>query len=158
MDLPAFYGEMLRGIRYEKFRVYAYRAKNIPELCGYIPQNLTDDRKGHVTIWYYRWADLERTDMVTAYAYQREGLDDAGARALVEEDLYKIGCRDMKLYMTCSWNHFAHVDSETLGAGFYKRLAALQEMTHIYFAGEMMNAPNIENCVAYSRFLADRYF
>jgi len=150
--------ELFNKIIYEKFRVYAYKVEGIPKVCGYIPDNLKKERSGHITIWNYRWANTEKTDIVTVYAYSKEGIGDQEAREIVEADLRKLGGKNISLYMMCDWKHFPHVDAKTLGEGFYDKLEALQGKNNIYFSGEIMNFSNIESCITYSKDLVNEYF
>ncbi|MNJ64279.1 hypothetical protein D3C77_602230 [compost metagenome] len=60
--------------------------------------------------------------------------------------------------MMKSWPQFPHVNSEKLREGFYDRLDELQGRDHIYFAGEIMNFPTLENCVVFAKYLVERFF
>ncbi|SFC50519.1 Protoporphyrinogen oxidase [Clostridium uliginosum] len=150
--------ELFNKIIYEKFRVYAYKVNGIPKVCGYIPDNLKKDRNGHITIWYYRWLDTCNADIVTVYSYAKDGIDDREAKKIVEDDLRKLGGKNISLYMMSSWDHFPHVDAKTLSEGFYDKLEALQGKNNIYYSGEIMNFSNIESCVIYAKDLVDRFF
>ncbi len=150
--------KLFNKIIYEKFRVYAYKVDGIPKVCGYIPANLKKDRNGHITIWYYRWSDSHNTDIVTVYNYTKNGIDDREARKIIEDDLRKLGGKNISLYMMSSWDHFPHVDPKNLSEGFYDKLEALQGKNNIYYSGEIMNFSNIESCVIYAKDLVDRYF
>jgi protoporphyrinogen oxidase len=150
--------ELFNKIIYEKFRVYAYKMEGIPKICGYIPGNLKKERRGHVTIWYSRWADIDKNDIVTVYAYSKEGIGNQEAREVIETDLRNLGAKNMSLYMACNWEHFPHVDTKTLSEGFYDKLEALQGKHNIYFSGEIMNFSNTESCIIYAKDLVNRFF
>lgn len=150
--------ELFNKIIYEKFRVYAYKVEGIPKVCGYIPDNLKKERRGHITIWYYRWADIDKPDIVTVYAYNKEGVGDQEAREMVEKDLRCLGGKNISLYMMYNWEHFPHVDPKTLSEGFYDKLEAFQGRNNIYYSGEIMNFSNMENCIIYAKDLVNRFF
>lgn len=145
-------------IVYERFRVYAYRVEGIPEISGYIPDNMHPHRKGHMMAWYYRWADMGATDLITIYVAENEAMTDQEMREMVENTLHKLGGKNIRLYMMKQWKHFPHVDSTSLREGFYERLEGMQGNRNIYFAGEIMNFSILENCIAYSKHLVERYF
>ncbi|MNN59458.1 hypothetical protein D3C81_1745750 [compost metagenome] len=149
---------LLESIVYERFRVYAYRVDNIPKLSGYIPGNMGTERKGNMMAWYYRWADLAETDLITLYVSENESLTDAEMRENVEATLARLGGENIRLYMMKSWNHFPHVDSAALKDGFYTKLERMQGKYGVYFAGEIMNFPTLENCITYAKALVERYF
>lgn len=149
---------LFESIIYERFRVYAYRVEGIPELSGYIPSNMYADRKGHMMAWYYRWADLGATDLVTIYVAENEAMTDQQMRETVEEKLRELGGENIRLYMMKSWKQFPHVDSAALREGFYEQLDQMQGRNNIYYAGEIMNFPTLENCIVYAKHLVERFF
>lgn len=149
---------LLANITYERFRVYAYRVNGIPELSGYIPSNMYPERKGHMMAWYYRWADVGTTDLVTIYVAENEAMSDLEMRESVENKLRELGGQNIRLYMMKRWGQFPHVDSNALREGFYERLDQMQGRNNIYYAGEIMNFPTLENCIVYAKYLVGRFF
>ncbi|MEK3866923.1 FAD-dependent oxidoreductase [Paenibacillus sp. FSL H7-0716] len=149
---------LLANITYEWFRVYAYRVKGLPELSGYIPRNMYPERKGHMMAWYYRWADMGTTDLVTVYVAENEAMTDLEMRETVENKLRELGGESIRLYMMKRWRHFPHVDSSALHEGFYERVDQMQGKNNIYLAGEIMNFPTLENCIIYAKHLVERFF
>ncbi|OME71345.1 hypothetical protein BSK65_09835 [Paenibacillus odorifer] len=145
-------------IIYERFRVYAYRVKGLPELSGYIPCNMNPERKGHMMAWYYRWADMGTTDLVTVYVAENDEMTDLEMREKVENKLRELGGENIRLYMMKRWKQFPHVDSNAIREGFYERLDQMQGRDKIYYAGEIMNFPTLENCIVYSKYLVERFF
>lgn len=148
----------INQIVFEDFYVYAFKAENIPELCGYIPENLTKKRQGHMTIWYYRWQQEQGADLVTVYAYKNKALSEAESVKIIEEDLRQLGCTNLSLYMSKAWKHFPHVSSAALVDGFYEHFESLQGNNGIYLAGEALSASSIEKCITFSKNLVDKYF
>ncbi|WP_410771451.1 FAD-dependent oxidoreductase [Fontibacillus sp. BL9] len=157
-NLDAEDRKLLKKIVYERFRVYAYRVNNIPKLSGYIPGNMGPDRRGRMMAWYYRWADLAESDLITVYVAQNESMSDSEMRENIEATLASLGGENIRLYMMKSWNHFPHVDTAALQRGFYTQLERAQGKYGIYFAGEIMNFPTLENCIIYAKALVERYF
>lgn len=150
--------KLLENIVYERFRVYAYRVENMPKVSGYIPGNMGPDRKGNMMAWYYRWADIAENDLITIYVAENESFSDSETRDHVEATLASLGGQNIRLYMMKRWNHFPHVSSGALKDGFYTKLERAQGKYGIYFAGEVMNFPTLENCIVYAKALVDRYF
>jgi len=149
---------LFESITYERFRVYAYRVEGMPELSGYIPCNMDPDRKGQMMAWYYRWADMGATDLITVYVAENESMTDQQMRESVENKLRELGGENIRLYMMKSWQQFPHVDSVALREGFYDQLDQMQGRNNIYFAGEIMNFPTLENCIVYAKYLVERFF
>lgn len=158
MELDAEECRLLENIVYERFRVYAYRVDNIPKLSGYIPGNMGQEHRGQMMAWYYRWADLAQTDLITIYVAENEHMTDAEMRENIESTLTALGGTNIRLYMMKSWSHFPHVNTAALEQGFYERLEAMQGRDGLYFAGEIMNFPTLENCIRYAKALVERYF
>ncbi|MGM1049479.1 MAG: FAD-dependent oxidoreductase [Bacillota bacterium] len=150
--------KLLESIIYERFRVYAYRVDNMPKLSGYIPGNMGPGRKGQMMAWYHRWADLAETDLITVYVAESESMSDSEMRESIEATLASLGGENIRLYMMKCWNHFPHVDTYALQRGFYTQLEHMQGKYGIYFAGEIMNFPTLENCIIYAKSLVERYF
>jgi len=150
--------ELFKSIINEKFRVYAYRVDNMPKLSGYIPGNMGNASRGNMMAWYYRWADLAQTDLITVYVAENDHMSDAEIRENIESTLAALGGENIRLYMMKRWNHFPHVDTAALESGFYERIESLQGKYGIYFAGEIMNFPTLENCIRYAKALVNRYF
>lgn len=149
---------LLELITHEPFRVYAYRAERLPKMSGYIPGNMGDARAGQMMAWYYRWGDLAENDLVTVYVKENGRLSDPEIRANIESTLAGLGGKEIRLHMMKRWDHFPHVGTAALENGFYRRLEELQGKYGVYFAGEIMNFPTLENCIAYAKTLITRYF
>lgn len=157
-DLTLEDSQLMKKIIYERFRVYAYRADHLPKLSGYIPENMGQDRKGQMMAWYYRWADLAETDLITVYVMENESMSDSEMRESIEATLARLGGENIRLYMMKRWDHFPHVDTAALQEGFYTQLERAQGKYGIYFAGEIMNFPTLENCITYAKALVNRFF
>jgi aryl-alcohol dehydrogenase-like predicted oxidoreductase len=98
------------------------------------------------------------TDLVTVYVAENDEMTDLEMREKVENKLHELGGENIRLYMMKRWRQFPHVDSNTIREGFYERLDQMQGRDEIYYAGEIMNFPTLENCIVYSKYLVDRFF
>lgn len=145
-------------IEYNDFYVFAYKLDNIPEVCGYIPSNFNEDRLGHLTVWYYRWADVASNDLVTVYAVDKDTQTAREIKGKIEEDLENLGVDIMSLYTFKKWKHFPHVSCEELKKGYYNRLDAIQSENNTFYTGELLSFAIMEECMAYSNALVDKYF
>lgn len=145
-------------IQYNDFYVFMYSLENIPKVCGYIPAHFNKDKIGHLLAWYYRWQDMASNDLIAVYAMGEEGMDVREIKAKVEEDLVNLGVKINHLYTYRKWKYFPHVSCEDLRNGFHNKLEGLQSKRNTYYTGEIMSFGIIEECLAYSVDLIDRYF
>lgn len=148
----------LAQTKQEAFHVYAFKLRGIPELCGYVPENLSPERRGHLTVWYHRWPMDLSHEMVTVYAYDPQDKTEAERVALIVEDLTGLGCTDIQLHHSKGWQHFPHFETEVIQSGAYDLIEAIQGSGGVYFASELLSGPNMENCAAYSEQLVNQYF
>lgn len=158
VPLPPSDQHWFKQIKYQRFRVYAYRVEGLPEVSGYIPSNMSSERKGHMMAWYDRWADQGNSELVTVYVLEHEHMSDQQMREAVEQKLSKLGGRQIQLYMMKRWEHCPHVNEEALRAGFYEQLESMQGRDQIYLAGEIMNFPTLEHGIIYAKHLVSRFF
>ena len=158
MEMDSSISELFGKISYEDFRVYAYKVEGFTPICGYIPQNMCAERKGHALVWYYRWNEGRNNELITVYSLGDSSMDEKIVKSIVEDDMINLGMKINGLYMHRRWKHFPHVDSETLKGGFYDKLEGLQGKNNTYYGGEIMNFSNIEKCTSYSKYLVETYF
>src|SRR5699024_3757534 len=131
-------------IKYNDFYVFAYRLDNIPKVCGYLPENFTRERIGHALVWYYRWQDMARNDLITVYTLGDETIGSMEVKRRIEEDLTMLGANIDSLYTYKKWRHFPHVDAEDIRNGFYDRLEDLQSQRNTYYTGDLLSFSVIE--------------
>lgn len=158
MALDHHFTSMLDAICEEVFYVYAFKLKGIPELCGYVPENLVEERKGHLTVWYHQWPLDQHREMVTVYAYGDASLSEAERVKIVIEDLEKLGCSGIQLYFSKAWRHFPHYESTAIEDGIFNELNALQGKDGIYYVNELVAGTSMEACAAYSEALVEKFF
>lgn len=150
--------ELFSKIKYNDFYVFAYRLDNIPKVCGYLPENFTRERIGHALVWYYRWQDMARNDLITVYTLGDETVGSMEVKRRIEEDLTMLGANIDSLYTYKKWKHFPHVDAEDIRNGFYDRLEDLQSQRNTYYTGDLLSFSVIEECLSYSKYLVNRFF
>lgn len=148
----------LNSIKYQYFNTYAFVVENVPKGCGCILENLSPNRRGHVTIWDSRW-DIEQDEgMVVLYAYNPPHNSENSSLDYVKDDLYRLGVKNPRLYQAKRWRHCPYVDTSTLKKGFYNKMESMQGKNNIFLAGEIMSMLSIENTIWYSKYLLDRFF
>ncbi|MSS44321.1 hypothetical protein FYJ27_11485 [Anaerosalibacter bizertensis] len=151
--------ELFSKIKYEDYKVFACTVENYPTISGYIPGNMMQSRAGHTMVYYHRWEN-EPEQIVTMYVLgdpqERVGVKEA--RQLVEEDLETLGMNLIDIVMHKSWRYFPHVNCDELKHGWYDKVEGMQGELGTYYAGEVMNFGNIDECVAYSKLLVNRFF
>ncbi len=96
-------------------------------------------------------------DNGSSYVAENDEMTDLEMREKVENKLRELGGENIRLYMMKRWKQFPHVDSNAIREGFYERLDQMQGRDKIYYAGEIMNFPTLENCIVYSKYLVDRF-
>ncbi len=158
MDSTKMEKQLFNKIKYQDFRVFSYKVEGLPQVTGYMLENIRKERLGHVMVWYYRWGDRGSNDLINVYALASPELSNETIKARVEEDLIQMGVKIKGSYININWRHFPHVDSEVLLDGFYDKLDGIQGSNNTYYAGEIMNFSSIEKCTQYSKYLIEKYF
>lgn len=148
----------LNSIKYQYFNVYAFIVDKVPRGCGCILDNLSTDRRGHITIWDSRWDISENEEMVVLYAYNPPKDSGKTPLEIIKEDLSRLGVKDSRLYQAKRWKHCPYVDTNTLRMGFYDKMGSMQGKNNVFLSGEIMSMLSIENSLWYSKDLVERYF
>ncbi len=148
----------LLSIKYQAFNVYAFIANSIPKGCGFILENLSVDRVGHILIWNTRWDSLGEEAMVMVYAYNNPANSKAESLKTIESDLIKLGIQSPRLYQYKNWRQCPYVETEDLQKGFYEKMEAMQGKYNVFLAGEIMSMVTMDNCIQYSNYLVHKYF
>lgn len=150
--------KLLKSIKYQYFNVYAFIVDNVPKGCGCILDNLSPDRRGHITIWDARWNITRNEGMVILYAYNPPENSDKSALDYIKEDLSRLGIKNPRLYQAKQWKHCPYVDTQVLEQGFYDKMDAMQGKNNVFLAGEIMSILSIENSIQYSEYILERFF
>ncbi len=102
------------------------------------------------------WARPETT---VAYAYgaaEEFSLEDVAGR--LERDIHNLGGRLVSIDNQFAWRYFPHVGPEDMAAGYFDRIEALQGKQNTYYAGSLLSFETVEDVVAYSKKLVERFF
>lgn len=157
-DLDSEIKVALSHIEYHQFNVYAFICENAIESYGYVTENLSAERVGHIILWSYRWKTESGKDLIIVYTYQNPSLSKSESLKVVEDDLNKLGFRNFRLYQFKNWQQCPFVRTEELKNGFYKKLSKVQGEHNIYLSGEIMSTASVENCIKHANYLVDKYF
>lgn len=148
----------VKNIQYHQFSVYAFVVDDSPKECGCILENLKRENRGHMGVWYSRWAEVEGEKLLMAYAYDNPVHTAKKSLETVKGDLAQLGVENPRLYCVKRWNQCPHVSTEIIQSGFYRKLEAMQGKNGVYFAGEIMSAISMDNSVGAINELVERYF
>jgi oxygen-dependent protoporphyrinogen oxidase len=163
-QFPELYGaddemkEFISCIKYQAYNVYAFIVDKVPKVCGFVLENLSMNKRGHIIIWNARWSKGQGEELVMVYAYENPESSKAEALKVIQSDLLKLGMKSPRLYQVKRWQQCPHVDTSTLQKGFYEKMEALQGKNNIFLAGEIMSTVSMENCIKYSNYLINKYF
>lgn len=101
----------------------------------------------------------EQTEATVAYAYgpsdpisQDQRLDH------LDRAIHKLGGSLEAIERQLAWQYFPHVGPEAFADGFFASIEARQGARNTYFAGSMLSFETVEEAVAYSRKLVERFF
>ena len=109
-------------------------------------------------VWYYRWQDMKKNDLITVYSLCNKEDSYKKSKSIMEDDLKRLGIEVENLYMHKRWKYFPHVSGEDLKNGFYKELSEQQMKNNTLYGGELLDFANLEHCTKFSKYLANKYF
>lgn len=150
--------QFLNSIKYQDYNVYAFIVEKVPKGCGFVLENLSIKKRGHIMIWNSRWHSCGGEELVMVYAYDHPQHSKAASLKIIERDLLKLGFHNPRLYQFKRWQQCPHVDTSVLQKGFYEKMEAMQGKYNIFLAGEIMSTVSMENCIQYSNYLINKYF
>ena len=155
MDATAVEAELFSKIKYTDYRTYVCRLENFPNQTGFIPAHFSPSKRGHPVFWYKRYSD---SDIYTIYVLSDFTVTDAVILHNIEDCIYKLGGRLIKVEQIAKWKYFPHVNTKEMQDGFYNKLEELQGLNRTYYLGELLNFSTIELTAAYAKDLAGRFF
>jgi predicted NAD/FAD-binding protein len=148
--------DLFSRIRWQDYRVVVADVKG---LCDarylFFPKHFHQDARRRPMFAYKRWPDR---DVRLFYAFGDAEAPPGAVEANVSEMVRAAGGSVTRVHRVEAWRYFPHVGTADLSAGFYDRVEALQGKRHTYYAGELLSFGTVENVVAYSRALVDRFF
>lgn len=149
----------LDKIKYQDFNTYGFIVDRVPRGCGCILENLSPQRKGHITIWDARWEEgVGSQGLVVLYAYDPPKESKISRLDLIKADLDELGVGQARLYQARHWKHHPYVDSQTLKEGFYEKINQIQGRDGIFLTGEIVSGLSIENAIWHSKYLLEEFF
>lgn len=111
---------------------------------------------GSICLLARGWATPEAT---VAYAYGAAGqAAPADLTPQLEHTVHVLGGRLLGVEHQFAWRYFPHVGAELMATGYFDRLEALQGERNTFFSGSLLAFETVEDVVAYSRRLVERFF
>ena len=157
--------ELFSKIQHKEYFTMAVRPAegNGPDISYYFFENMTNETRGHLMVFYHRWPQEEITDqpLVTFTLRNHEGMEDVSfeeAKKTTLADMTKCGLPVEKTERIDDWYYFPHVGSKDYADGWYEKVEAMQGKDNTYYAGEVMSFGDMEETVEYSRDLVRRFF
>jgi len=157
--------ELFSKIQHKEYFTMAVRPAegNGPDISYYFFENMTNETRGHLMVFYHRWPQEEITDqpLVTFTLRNHEGMEDVPfdeARDTTIADMEKYGRKVEQIERIDDWYYFPHVGSKDYADGWYDKVEAMQGKSNTFYAGEVMAFGDMEETVEYSRDLVHRFF
>ena len=159
MDTSATEVRLFSQIETYTYYVTAAVLKGVPQTTTYVLPYSQRYEPGQPTAFYLPIPD-DPNRVYLSYAYGGDGVSEADIhqnlqRALSHE---RFPGTVEAILTTQRWRYFPHVSAETMQAGFYEDLEALQGQWHTYYCGELLSFPLVELVVDYSRTLVEEHF
>ena len=153
--------ELFSEIQYEKMVTFLamFKDNGGPESSAFIPDNLSAERRGHVTAYYLKPGGPSENCPCTVYAAaddSKGSINDTAA--LMTQDMKTFGFDVKERLYEQEIRVFPHVSPENYSDGWHKKLDAIQGKRNTYYAGEILKAAGLENTVSASKNLIERFF
>lgn len=156
--------ELFSKIIHEKYVdfIATFAQNTSPTISGYIFDNMEYTRLGHTMVYYQRWEDLKDNCPCTVYALRNhQGSSDVSYDYTINtmsDDMAKCGFPVKEKLFEQEVYYFPHVSAKDYADGWYDKLDAIEGKQNTYYAGEVLGFGDMEDSVAASRDLTDRYF
>lgn len=155
--------ELFSKIVHKKYFTMAVRTEEdkSPDISYYYFDNMTNETRGHLMVFYHRWPDCGPQPLVTFTLRNHEGMEDVPfdvAKETTLKDMELSGLPVVKTERIDDWYYFPHVSSSDYADGWYDKVEAMQGDNNTYYAGEVMAFGDMEETVEYSRDLVRRFF
>ncbi|MDE6060803.1 MAG: FAD-dependent oxidoreductase, partial [Clostridia bacterium] len=133
--------ELFSKIRSKEYFTMAVRTAegNTPEISYYFFENMTNETRGHMMVFYHRWPAEEVVEqpVVTFTLRNHDGMEDVPfevAKETTLADMAKCGRPVEKTERIDDWYYFPHVNSKDYADGWYDKVAAMQGHSNPYYA------------------------
>ncbi len=100
----------------------------------------------------------DECDIVIFYSYSRNPANEKEIIRKFKENVNTINRELVKILEVKKWDYFPHFSTSSLQHGLYHRLEDLQGQNNTYYTGGLLNFELVENVMAYSRHLVNKYF
>ncbi|RPH97556.1 MAG: FAD-dependent oxidoreductase [Lysobacterales bacterium] len=145
--------ELFSQVRYTAYHVMLCRTRGLPNAS--ISMHPLPG-PGATCLLARGWASAEAT---VAYAYGVAGESPPVEVTLqLEQAIRNLGGSLLAVEKHIAWRYFPHVGPELMAAGYFDRLEALQGARNTFFAGSLLSFETVEDVVAYSKRLVERFF
>ncbi len=152
--------ELFSKIRHEKVVTFLamFKDNGGPQKSAFIPDNLSAERRGHVTAYYLKPGGPADNCPCTVYA----AADVSGAIndtvALMTQDMKGFGFEIKERLYEQELRAFPHISPEDYSDGWHEKIDALQGKRNTYYTGEILKAAGLDNTVKASKDLIERFF
>jgi predicted NAD/FAD-binding protein len=145
--------DLFSQVRYTTYHVMLCRTRGLPNAS--ISMHPLP-APGATCLLARGWADPDAT---VAYAYGEAGESPPVEVApQLEHAIRNLGGSLLAVEKHIGWRYFPHVGPELMAAGYFDRLEALQGARNTYLAGSLLSFETVEDVVAYSKRLVERFF
>lgn len=158
MDTSAEEDRLFRKLQYNEYFVTVAKLRNVADISTYVYPYARRLTPGWPTVFYPPVAGDDGVFVFYAYGDGTTTVDDVRRRIeqTIESETFQGEL--VEFLHTEHWRYFPHVDADTMQAGFYDDLEALQGQFHTYYCGETLAFTLVELIVRYSRQLVDSHF
>jgi hypothetical protein len=153
LDATPVEQDLFSQVRYNTLHVTLCRTRGLPDASISIHPL---PGPGATCLLARGWATPEAT---VAYAYGVAGeTPPAELTGQLEQAIRNLGGSLLAVEQQIAWRYFPHVGAGLMAAGYFDRLEALQGGRNTYFAGSLLSFETVEDVVAYSKRLVERFF
>lgn len=144
-------------VKYYTYHVTAARTSGLPAVSTYVRPYCQKVMPGMPTVFYRPIAD-DPNDVFLFYAYGDATTTEAGVRREIDRVVTRFGGEVEEFLTTVTWRYFPHVDSDTMTAGFYEEMDALQGQWRTYYVGEVLAFTLVELAARFSKGTIEKHF
>lgn len=159
VDISEETKDLFSKIITQDYKTFAFTPVNKPEHSAFLNGNLDVSKPGHPMFYYNRWED-EKEQIITTYIMgnKDEKIGEEECLKILKEDMaiQNIGVKDIVMHRT--WEYFPHINGFEMKHSWYEKVEAMQGKDNTYFAGEIMNFSDMEQCATYSKKLTENFF
>lgn len=110
---------------------------------------------GHINCWY---DPAPGQPVFVSYQNLGRSQTEDDAHRLLESDFAALGGTVEGILLRRQWEHFAHVETPALNAGFYERFEALQGKNGTLYATGLLGLETVEHTARYAHDLMVEFF